>query len=244
MSEHDAPTVARATLWLDTSSDTSTRRADSLEECATLAFERGSLEPAAPAAPPTVPEPALRSAKTMALDRESAFAAFEASATGTLATAQCPAITSWTGQRGRWRSFVSHGVATAGGAAALACVLALGRSDAPARAKRVHEHSAEQQPAKQAAAVPSAQPAGGPARAQAAASIDGSAMIDGAANATLSGAVDALARGDYAAAQALYAALAGQRPHDAALVTVASILAGRIDARCAGDASKGTACDR
>jgi hypothetical protein len=123
-------------------------------------------------------------------------------------------------------------------------VLALGRSDAPARAKRVHEQSAEQQPAKQAAAVPSAQPAGGPSRAQAAASIDGRAMIDGAANATLSGAVDALARGDYAAAHALYAALAGQRPHDAALVTVASILAGRIDARCASDASKGTACDR
>jgi hypothetical protein len=245
MTEHDAPTVARATLWLDTSSETSTRRADSLEECATLAFERRSLEPAAPEAPPGTPAPGLRSAETMALDRASAFAAFEASATSTFATAQCPAATSQSnGGAGRWRSIVSHGVAMAVGAGALACVLALGRGDAPPRTKRAHERPAEQPPAKQAVAVSAARPASGPPQAQVPARTDGSAAIDGATDGTLSGAVEALARGDYAAAHALYAALAVQRPHDAALVAVATILADRIEARCASDGSKGTPCER
>ena len=60
----------------------------------------------------------------------------------------------------------------------------------------------------------------------------------------MSGAVEALARGDYAVAHALYAALAAQRPHDAALVAVAGILADRIEARCASDGRKGLPCER
>ena len=39
MTEHDVPTVACATLWLDTSNETSTRPSECLEDCATLAFE-------------------------------------------------------------------------------------------------------------------------------------------------------------------------------------------------------------
>jgi hypothetical protein len=241
MTEHDAPTVARATLWLDTSSDTSTRRADSLEECATLAFERRSLEPAAPEAPPGAPAPSLRPAETIALDRESAFAAFEASATSTFTIAAGALATSQPkGGAGRWRSIGSHGVAMAVGAGALACVLALGRGDAPERAER----PADRPPAKQVAAIAAAQPASAPSQAHAPPSTDGSAAIKGAVDATLSGAVEALARGDYAAAHALYAALAAQRPHDAALVAVATLLNDRIEARCASDGGKGAPCER
>jgi len=244
MTDHDAPTVARATLWLDTSSDTSTRRADCLEDCETLAFERPSLEPATSQGTHAATAPTAPPAETLALDRGSAFAAFEASATSTFAGAGLAAATSHASDaRGRWRSIVSHGIAMGVGAASMACVLMMARSDSPPRATRAHEPQA-QHAAKSAASVPNARLGNEHLQAQAQPSTQGSATIEGTADATLSGAVAALARGDYATAHAQYAALAAQRPHDAALVAVATLLAGRIEARCASDGHTGVACER
>jgi hypothetical protein len=225
MTEHDAPTVARATLWLDTSSETSTRRARCLEDSATLAFERPALEPATAA-----PVPATA---TVALDGESAFAAFEASATRTLAaTDWSEAASQPLGRRKLRRSIASHALAMMIGAASVAFVLGLGRSEAPVRAERVATPSAVSSP-----------PAGDtPAQAPAITAAGGA--LDRTVDATLSGAVEALARGDYGAAHILYGALAVQRPHDGGLVAVAAILADRIEARCTVGGKNGAPCGR
>ena len=234
MIEHDAPTVARATLWLDTSNETSTRRAECFEDCATLAFERPALEPATADVPSAPPASLAQPAVTMAHDRENVFAAFEASATSTFAAMSAPAAThDALGQRARWRSITSHAIAMALGAASVACVLTLRPSGPAPRAIPV---------APRASAVSSQQVAKAQPPATPPPSVD--ASRHGAVDATLSGAVEALARGNYAVAHALYAALAAQRPHDAAIAAVAGILSDRIAARCASDGRKGVACER
>lgn len=234
MTEHDAPTVARATLWLDTSNETSTRRAECFEDCETLAFERPALEPATadvPCAPPAlIAQPAV----TMALDREHAFAAFEASATSTFAAMSQPAASyQAAGPRALWRSVASHVIALSVGAVSMACVLSLRPSEPAPRAAAMAPHASPVSIQRVTKAQPPATPP--PSAA---------ALQNGAVDVTLSGAVEALARGDYATAHASYAALAAQRPHDAALVAVAGILTDRIAARCASDGRKGVPCER
>ena len=128
-----------------------------------------------------------------------------------------------------WRIVATHALALVVGAAVSAAVLTVPRPQpAVAHDKPRVEQSASTPRATKAPTPPETPPPDD----------------HDACHASLSDAVDALARGDYAAARAEYEALARQHPNDAALSAVATILAARAGGRCTEQARKDGTCAR
>lgn len=216
MTEHDVPTVACATLWLDTSSQTTTRRSEHLDECATLAFER----PPQPELQSDVPARPAPPAATAVLDRAQLIAAIDHHVTDELGR-EPPLARQLCARRTITRNVATHALALIVGAALSAAWLAVPH---PQPAAALAEPPASQP----AQAAPSAAKA--PARQEPEPDAAAPSPI---ADASQSRAVDALARGDYVVARAQYEALARQHPNDAALSAVAALLAARASDRCA-----------
>lgn len=226
MSEHEAPTVARATVWLDTSNDVPTKRGErldetetapaieleaSLDELETTRFRRGAL------------------AETAALDAKTSFAAFASVDTDVLD--QTLLVEQRLARAARVRMRARRALALLGCVAALAAAFALGRQSASWRA----------QPSQPRIAAPaSVTAAPRPARVPASSPRDRKEPVD--LDADIPNAVEALARGDYDRALGLYTSLARQRPNDAALAAIVKLLGTRQSARCTaqrGEASCG-----
>lgn len=206
MSEHDAPTLARATVWLDTSTETTTRP----DELATTVFSIAS----APAA-------------TQVLDRHSLIAALDPDGTVAFEPEHQP-IRSGAERAVQvkpWRHIASHAFTFALGGACVLLALAARPAAAPQRVA-TREPPPPALHAAEAAAKPS--PPEPPAPS----------------DVSLALAVDALSRGEYAAAHAQYAALARQHPNDAALARIAARLAARSAQPCAGGDGTEVPCVR
>lgn len=229
MSEHDAATVARATVWLDTSNETGTRPTARVDDCETLAFEAPASEP-----PTTVFDDSEAPDAKAVLDRSRACRAFAGDATGELEAAS-ERRDQLARRRVIAKHVATHALAFALGAAVLGLTLQLksARAGIPKLAQRpAHIRSAPQPPA-----MPASKPAKPKGPLQAA------PALSNAPPPALGRAVDALARGDYAAASRMYGALAAARPNDAPLAAVASILASRASAACS-EGSKDPSCER
>jgi hypothetical protein len=127
-----------------------------------------------------------------------------------------------------WRGVATHALAVVIGAAISAAVLTTPHpKPAVAHVKpRVEQHAP-------AAPIPTKE-----------ASPEAPPPNTMAVQASLSHAVDALARGDYAAARDEYESLARQHPNDAALSAVATILAARKSGRCTEQARRDGTCAR
>jgi hypothetical protein len=220
MSEHEVPTVARATLWLDTSNETSTRPSECIEDCATRAFERL-------AEPRSEPTPAVQPAETAVLDRSLLIAAIDQNVTDAF-DPEPPLVRDGRARLPAWRSVATHALSVLAGVAMSAAVLA---APQPRQAVAHAEPRIEQ-------------PASAPSPTKPPAPPEATPPDTATVRASLSDAVDALARGDYAAARIEYEALARQRPNDAALSAVAAILAAGKSGRCTDQARKDGTCAR
>jgi hypothetical protein len=226
MNEHDAPTVARATVWLDTSNETKTRPSELSDELATTRVRmRASSQPSehetvvlerAPAPPDT------------AWDRSSVFAAFEQCTTESFARAVPTRSESVHLPMARPSP---RAVAGSLSLAVVALAFWVGQLSAPETKPTVAPRLDPADPAPQSA--PAAMPDAGaaePSKPATEGAADHAAPVAGSTKA----AVDALARGDYPRALALYEALAAHRPHDAALALIAALLSSRAKAHCLG----------
>jgi hypothetical protein len=233
MSEHEAATLARATVWLDTSNDAPTKRGERLEAVETAsspAFE----------APPenleTARYPRRDEPETAVLDRTSAFAAFESLQTDRLE--QAPLAGRWLSLANRARRHAERWLVLAACAGALAVAFALGRATASRPAKpspRAVVHAATSANANAPKPLEKSKPAVEPTAAK-------PAPADGL-NADTPSAVDALARGEYDRALALYRSLANQHPNDAAFTAIVKVLGARQGARCPDAQTGGPLCD-
>jgi hypothetical protein len=225
MSEHEAPTIARATLWLDTSNETVTRSAGCLDDCATRTFER-------PAERGSAGTTAGQPAETAVLDRAQLIAAIDRHQTEAFQPEHAPGR----GLRAlapAWKSVATHALAlVVGGALSAALLRAQSSRPVLANAKPRVEQRAQQN-------VPAA-----PSPTKTQSGPEGRAPSMAAVQASLSDAVDALARGDYEAARTHYEALARQHPNDAALSAVASILVARSRDRCTAQERNDGSCAR
>jgi len=224
MTEHDAPTVARATIWLDTSSDTPTRPRDfgpSFDNQKTMALER-----------PPLATPTFSSAN--------AFAAFQNSGTETFERAEVP--------RPMWlrlakQSRSSRAIASLFVAALVAAAFAVGQLTASSSRSEVIASPPRiaSPPALAASATPKpVAPPAAPTPAEPTPVAQPSSKAP--AHASEREAVEALARGDYPRALVFYRALADEHPHDAAFAAIERLLSDRVNAPCASGERKGGPC--
>lgn len=242
MNEHDIQTVACATVWLDTSNDVPARPGARGDDIPT---SRARRRPAA--APHTDAHPTL---------------ALYSTAAGETARAASPLATQERAMGTRTRTALGIAKATArvaGAAMILTAAFGLGRMTArgaePERAPRqalaadgeaalaaaatgADDGTDDGSPATAtlARAASSQMPGRAPGQTPDQAPFD-TADVAVASDATPARAVEALARGEYARALALYRALAALHPHDAAYAAIVDTLARKIEARCAPGAT-------
>jgi hypothetical protein len=233
MSEHEAATIARATVWLDTSNDAPTKRGERLEAAETAsspgyAAPREDLE--------TARYPRTDKRETAGLDRTSVFAAFESLETDKLD--QAPLVDRRLSRAARARRHAKRWLALAACVAALVGAFALGRATASRPAEpspRAVMHAAPSANAKAPKPLEESKPA-----------VELTTAKPGPADAVIAdapSAVDALARGEYGRALALYRSLADQHPNDAAFTAIVNVLGARQGARCQDAQTGGPPCD-
>lgn len=226
MGEHDAPTIARATVWLDTSNEAPTRRNERLEAhdtAPTAALEAPHDEPETsryrPAEPP---------AETMTLEARSKREArreLEARACAPTETLeQAFALEQGLVRAARPREHAGRWLGLFGGAGALVAAFMIGRVTLHWQPSA--SYVAPPRPVR-SAATPSASPPHRPEPVTPPPPRDHAPPFADAPSA-----VDALARGDYQGALGLYRSLAHEQPNHAAFATIVRLLAARQGRRC------------
>ena len=230
-SEHDAPTVARATVWLDTSNDAPTKRAERVGDRDGDGGDRDGATAATVALEAAVDEVATtryRSPELPQTEELHAMTALEPFATaasdrlgpasGIERRSARAALLRRTGERA---------------AALFACALALAGAFVLGRSTHARPAAAapyERRAPARASVARSSAPTAAPEPIPAATADAPSPTVDTRA------AVEALASGDYDRALALYRALAGRHPNDAAFAAIVKRLGARRSARCTGEA--------